>query len=542
VSVRIAIVGDLNPIYPSHRELEAARPLLGADVETVWIGTTDPRIDHLAEMGVDGVWLAPGSPYADDAAALRVIRWAREHGIPFLGTCGGLQYAVIEFSRTVLGWPATHAEVDGADAANAVAPLACSLQGEERTVTPVPGTRFATLVGGRPFTGTHYCDYGPTEQTLRALTQHGWVVEATAPDAPVEVLSLWNHPFFVLSLFQPQVGALAGRAPHPLLYAFVDVARHRARQREWSDAEQAGRAAFAAAEAEPRPYVHQMRGPRHRWWRPLLAGLVGVVSMLLLGLLITAGFWAAGQVPVTADELAVDPWGTLYGNLLLASLIPATLLALWVGHRRSPWRVFSVAGRFRWGWALWCTAVVLPIWAAYLGLSWVVFDQEVLPRPEQWVGLIVVSLLTTPLQAAGEEVAFRGGLVQSVGSWFRSPVVALVVTTVLSTLAFAAAHGSFDPWIIIELGSLAAFGCYLAWRTGGLEAVIVIHVVNNLLIIVSGALLGGLEESYVDGASTGSPVSAVMNVIVTAATTAALLWLARRRGIAPAGWLTPARG
>ena len=51
------------------------------------------------------------------------------------------------------------------------------------------------------------------------------------------------------------------------------------------------------------------------------------------------------------------------------------------------------------------------------------------------------------------------------------PVVALVVTTVMSTVAFAPAHGSLDPWILIELGTLAVFGCYLAWRTGGLEAV-----------------------------------------------------------------------
>ena len=133
------------------------------------------------------------------------------------------------------------------------------------------------------------------------------------------------------------------------------------------------------------------------------------------------------------------------------------------------------------------------------------FDQEVLPRSEQWVGLVVVSLLTTPLQAAGEEIAFRGGLVQSVGSWFRSPVVALVVTTILSTVTFVAAHGSFDPWIVIEIGTLAVFGCYLAWRTGGLEAVLVIHIVNNVLITVTGALFGGLEESYVDTTSTGSP-------------------------------------
>jgi membrane protease YdiL (CAAX protease family) len=204
--------------------------------------------------------------------------------------------------------------------------------------------------------------------------------------------------------------------------------------------------------------------------------------------------------------------------------------------------VLSVTGRFRWRWALRCLAVVTPLWVAYLVLTWVVFDQEVLPRSEQWVGLVVVSLLTTPLQAAAEEIAFRGGLVQSVGSWFRSPLVALVVTTVLSTAAFVAAHGSADPWIVVEIGSLAVAGCYLAWRTGGLEAVIVIHVVNNLLITLSGALLGGLEESYVDTETTGSPVSALMSVVVTALAAALLLRLARRRGIAPSGWLSPARG
>jgi membrane protease YdiL (CAAX protease family) len=247
-------------------------------------------------------------------------------------------------------------------------------------------------------------------------------------------------------------------------------------------------------------------------------------------------------VPDTVEELGTDPWGSLYGNLVLIALIPATLLGLWAGHRRSPRRVLSVTGRFRWRWALRCLAVVTPLWVAYLALTWVVFDQEVLPRSEQWVGLVVVSLLTTPLQAAAEEIAFRGGLVQSVGSWFRSPVLALVVTTVLSTAAFVAAHGSADPWIGVEIGSLAVAGCYLAWRTGGLEAVIVVHAVNNVLITVSGAVLGGLEESYVDTETTGSPVSALMSVAVTALATALLLMVARRRGIAPRGWLTPALG
>ena len=132
MTVRIAIVGDLDPAKHSHRELEAARSLLGSDVETTWVATDSPAMAGIAAgtTAYDGVWIAPGSPYADDAAVLSVIRFARESGLPLLGTCGGMQYAVVEFVRDVLGRPGTHAEVDGVGADNAVGALACSLVGE----------------------------------------------------------------------------------------------------------------------------------------------------------------------------------------------------------------------------------------------------------------------------------------------------------------------------------------------------------------------------------------------------------------------------
>ncbi len=227
MTVRIGIAGDLTPAYPSHREIEAARGLLGDDVESSWVASDGSDAADIAAgaTAYDGLWIAPGSPYADDAAVLEVIRCARERAIPLLGTCGGLQYAVLEFARNVLGHAGTHAEVDGVDESNAVAPLACSLVGQERVVTPVPGTWFADLVGGEPFVGMHYCGYGPTDSTVTALTGNGWLVEASAPDAPAEVLRLTTHPFFVLSLFQPQIGAIAHGRVHPLLHAFVGAAR-----------------------------------------------------------------------------------------------------------------------------------------------------------------------------------------------------------------------------------------------------------------------------------------------------------------------------
>lgn len=229
MSVRIAVVGDENEALPSHRGVNAARGMLGEDVHSEWVPTDGPGIAGLRDY--HGVWVVPGSPYADDDAAYEAVRWARERDVPYLGTCGGLQYAVVEYFRNVLGVPdASHAESDGVHDSNVVAPLACSLRGEERLVRPIPGTRFSELVGGQALPGMHYCGYGPTAGVVQRLVDGGMVVEATADDAGAEVLELPANRFFMLSLFQPQIDALAGKPLHPLLAEFVRCAREYAGQ------------------------------------------------------------------------------------------------------------------------------------------------------------------------------------------------------------------------------------------------------------------------------------------------------------------------
>jgi CTP synthase (UTP-ammonia lyase) len=230
VSVTIALVGDRRPAHASHRELDAVRGQLGEGVSSEWVATDGDRVRDLGEF--DGIWLVPGSPYADDAAAYQAVRWARENDVPFLGTCGGLQYAVVEYFRNVLGvFDASHAESDGSEETNVVHALACSLQGEERLVRPVAGTRFSALVGDQPFAGIHYCSYAPGPDEVKRLVGAGMVVEATAEDAGAEVLELPANRFFMLTLFQPQVGALAGKPLHPLLREFVRCAHVYARRR-----------------------------------------------------------------------------------------------------------------------------------------------------------------------------------------------------------------------------------------------------------------------------------------------------------------------
>jgi CTP synthase (UTP-ammonia lyase) len=223
-AVRIAMIGDENVAYPSHRELNAVRGHLGVNVRATWVATDGAQVRDLD--GFDGVWLVPGSPYADDRAVYDAITWARERDVPFLGTCSGLQYSVVELFRNVLGVPeASHAESDGASDTNVVTALTCTLQGERREIRPVAGTRFAGLVGEQAFSGMHYCSYAPDPAKLDRLSAAGVTVGAVADDAGAEVLELNTNRFFIVSLFQPQVGALAGQPLHPLLVEFVRCAR-----------------------------------------------------------------------------------------------------------------------------------------------------------------------------------------------------------------------------------------------------------------------------------------------------------------------------
>jgi CTP synthase (UTP-ammonia lyase) len=223
--VRIVVLGDRDPRYLTHRELDAALALFPDNARVGWTATDDVAARRLDDAC--GVWLVPGSPYRDDAAAYAAIRHSLATGTPFLGTCAGFQYACVELARSCAGLQfASHAESDPGGDALVVQPLSCSLYGERRLVTPVAGTRLARICGEEPFEGFHWCGYGLAEEYVSLLTQHGVTLSARAEDAGVEAIELGDHPFFVATAFQPQVGASQTGSLHPLILAFLDAARH----------------------------------------------------------------------------------------------------------------------------------------------------------------------------------------------------------------------------------------------------------------------------------------------------------------------------
>jgi CTP synthase (UTP-ammonia lyase) len=112
--VMVGLVGDYNQSVPAHQAiplaLTRAADAKQVEVEFEWVPTGD--INSVSRISAfDGIWCVPASPYHSMEGALLAIRHAREAAIPFLGTCGGFQHAVIEYARNVLGWAdAQHAE------------------------------------------------------------------------------------------------------------------------------------------------------------------------------------------------------------------------------------------------------------------------------------------------------------------------------------------------------------------------------------------------------------------------------------------------
>jgi CTP synthase (UTP-ammonia lyase) len=109
---------------------EALRRRESIALDPYWISTAEAAECDLS--GFDGIWLTPGSPYASFAGALATARAARENGIPYLGTCGGFQHAIVEYARNVCGVAdAHHEEIDPGAGELVIAALECSLVGHE---------------------------------------------------------------------------------------------------------------------------------------------------------------------------------------------------------------------------------------------------------------------------------------------------------------------------------------------------------------------------------------------------------------------------
>jgi CTP synthase (UTP-ammonia lyase) len=230
MTIKIGLIGDYSPEVTAHVAIPKALGLAAKEIKCginpIWLGTEDiaENINELSEF--DALWCVPASPYKNMDGALAAIRYARESEIPFLGTCGGFQHALIEYARNVLDHKeADHSESNPQAEMPIIAPLACSLFGADGVIQLAENSRICQIYGCRKIVEQYNCSFGFNPRYKAIFEQSDIEITGTDENGEPRVIELKSHPFFVATLFQPERSALSSSpASHPLVRAYLEAA------------------------------------------------------------------------------------------------------------------------------------------------------------------------------------------------------------------------------------------------------------------------------------------------------------------------------
>jgi len=239
-TVRIGIIGDFNTEFRSHHAtndaIQHAAAKLKLKVESEWLPTPSlvaPEARKVLE-NFDGLWASPGSPYKSMDGMLKGIEFARTRDWPFLGTCGGFQYAVIECARNVLGMKDADTAENNSGSKNIVIyPVACAMPSQAKGAPKLsgvvpeirirPGSYLETFYGTNVIREEFFCNFELNPEFEWCSIEGGFPIAARGPNGEVRAIESPTHRFFIATLFQPQLSSTAKKA-HPLVIAFVQAA------------------------------------------------------------------------------------------------------------------------------------------------------------------------------------------------------------------------------------------------------------------------------------------------------------------------------
>ena len=239
-SIRIAILGDFDPASPTlpsiDKSLEHAAAKLKILVEPHWIATPsllEPATLKSLET-FDGIWAAPGSPYKSFDGMLKGIEFARRRDWPFLGTCGGFQYALIECARNVLGIKDADSAENNSGSKNIIIyPVVCAVPNRNKNAPKLsgaipeirlrPGSYLHSFYKKDAITEEFFCNFEVNPDYEWAAMEAGFPVVARGANNEIRAIESPTHRFYVATLFQPQLSSKPGK-PHPLVLAFLQAA------------------------------------------------------------------------------------------------------------------------------------------------------------------------------------------------------------------------------------------------------------------------------------------------------------------------------
>jgi CTP synthase len=239
--VKIGLVGKYVELPDAYKSIAEAFIHAGSEKEckvnleyihseTLHEETIKQKLGHL-----DGILVAPGFGERGFAGKLEAIKYARENNIPFFGICLGMQCAVVEFARNVIGW-------QGADSTEMNPKTkypVISLMNEQKKVTQKGGTMrlgsyncdlqkgsLAALAYGKTkIAERHRHRYEFNNKFLDEYQSHGLIASGRNPDSDlVEIFELKDHPHFIGVQFHPELKSTVAN-PHPLFVRFVKAAK-----------------------------------------------------------------------------------------------------------------------------------------------------------------------------------------------------------------------------------------------------------------------------------------------------------------------------
>ena len=260
-TVRIALVGKYVQLADAYKSVIEALEHGGfhhrVKVEVELVDSEDFNPERL--QGADGILIPGGFGERGIEGKVQAARIARERSIPYLGICLGMQIAVVEFARSVVGMQgANSAEFDPETPFPVVDLLPEQKEVSEMGGTmrlgadPVKlhdGTRAREIFGEPVIYKRHRHRYEVNNQLRRRLEEEGMICGGTSPDERlVEMIELPDHPFYVASQFHPEFNSRPNR-PEPLFREFVGAAVRYVGERPFDDPQRNVAGASESSEA-----------------------------------------------------------------------------------------------------------------------------------------------------------------------------------------------------------------------------------------------------------------------------------------------------
>ncbi len=237
--IRLGLVGKYVELQDSYKSIVEAFIHAGAanecKVHIVWIHSETLTVEnagkHLKE--VDSLLVAPGFGERGFEGKLEAIRYARENNLPFLGICLGMQAAVIEFARNVLGWkdanstemnPKTrYPVIDLMKEQKKVKDMGGTMRLGACDCDLVEGSKVREVYKRKQISERHRHRFEFNNKYLDDFEKAGLKATGTNPDMGlVEIIELDNHPWFVGVQFHPEYKSTVAN-PHPLFVKFVEA-------------------------------------------------------------------------------------------------------------------------------------------------------------------------------------------------------------------------------------------------------------------------------------------------------------------------------